>query len=259
MRVQVETGEIEKEQARLEFGKLSVKNLAVFGQHGARLLQIFLVVKNPGGARFGVFGNALRVELAYFLDEVARIALGGGNRQRGIGGIKINGRDVQLKSRMRLLEIETADSLYVSNERNQLKLNVDPVAPFSFAQHKLLILEGKFSDWLQRVDGNREGLESGWRALAKRIGGPNKLRGHLRISHRDRNDLSAFHHSGGCHGVIGVKGKCTVASAQVGRAHAGQGSALRRHRRKIRRHAHSLLTHPSAVHPSSRSRSTPAA
>ena len=79
VRIQIEAGKIKEEQAGVEFGKLGVENLAMFRQHCARLLQIFLVVEHAGGEGLGVFGNALGVELAYFFRELARITLRSGN------------------------------------------------------------------------------------------------------------------------------------------------------------------------------------
>ena len=147
-------------------------------------------------------------------------------RQRGIGGIDVDGRNIQLESRMRLLEIEAADPFHVSDKRNQLKLNVDPVAPFAFAQHEFLVLHGEFGDRLQRIDGDRERLERRRRSLAKCVVGTDQLCGHLRIFHLDRDNLPAFNRASSGHRVVGVKGKCAVAAAQVGRAHAGQSVSL---------------------------------
>jgi hypothetical protein len=73
VRIQIETGEIKEEQAGMEFREFGIKNPAMFGQHRARLLQIFFVVENSGGARLGVFGNALGVELAYLFRQFAGI------------------------------------------------------------------------------------------------------------------------------------------------------------------------------------------
>ena len=70
------------------------------------LLQIFLIVKNAGGQRLGVFGDALSVVFADLFREIAREAGRRGDGQRGIFRIDIDGRDVELKSRMRLLQIK---------------------------------------------------------------------------------------------------------------------------------------------------------
>ena len=71
VRIKIEAGKIKEEHAGTEFGKLGVENLAMFRQHGSRLLQIFLIVENPGRQGFGIFGNTLGVELAHFFRELA--------------------------------------------------------------------------------------------------------------------------------------------------------------------------------------------
>ena len=94
------------------------------------------------------------------------------------------GETYNSKSRMRLLEIKAADPFDVSDKWNQLELNVDPVAPFSFAQHEFLVLHGELRDRLQRIDGNRERLERGRRSLAECVVRTDQLGGHLRVFHR---------------------------------------------------------------------------
>src|SRR5229473_6053376 len=159
VRVEVKAGKVKEEQAGLKLGKLGVENLAVLGQNHACLLQIFLIAKHSSRQSFRIFGNALGVELAHFFGELTRIILGSGKRQRRIGRINVDGRDVELKSRVRLLEIKAADPFDVADEWNQLEFDVDPVAPFSLAQHEFLVLHGELGDCLQRIDGNCEGLE----------------------------------------------------------------------------------------------------
>src|SRR5215470_20271758 len=100
MAVQVEAGEIKKEKAMLEFGEFGVEHSPVLGQDGVRLLEEFLIVEYACGKRLGIFGDALRVELADFLGKIFRITRGRRNRERRIGGIDIDRRNVKLKSRM---------------------------------------------------------------------------------------------------------------------------------------------------------------
>src|SRR5206468_13000504 len=106
VRVEVETGEIKEEDTFLKFGKLQIKNAAMLGQHGSGLLEKFLVIQHAVGESLGVLCNSLRVELSYFLREEARIAGGSGNRERGIRGINIDRRDVQLKTGRSMLQIK---------------------------------------------------------------------------------------------------------------------------------------------------------
>ena len=132
---------------------------------------------------------------------------------------------------------KTADPFDITDKRNQLKLYVDPVAPFSFSQYKFLVLYAEFGDSLQRVDGNCERLERRRRSFAERIIRPDQICPDLRFFHVDGNNLSAFDGARCGHGIIGVKGKRPVAAAQVRRAHPRQSFPSGFHGRKVRGHA----------------------
>ena len=176
VRIEVEAGKIKEEHAGAELGKLGIENPAMLRQHGAGLLQKFFVVENSGGAGLGIFGNSLGIELADFFRELARVTLRSGNRQRRISRINVDRRDVQLKPRVRLLEIKAADALDVADKRNQLKLYVDPVAPFAFAQYEFLILHRESCDRFQRIDGHGKRFKRGRRALAESVVGSDQIR-----------------------------------------------------------------------------------
>ena len=60
--------------------------------------------------------------------------------RRGIRGVNVDGRDVQLKAGMCLLEVKAAHAFHISKEGNQLELDADPVAPLAFTQNEFVTL-----------------------------------------------------------------------------------------------------------------------
>ena len=70
VRVQIEAGKIEEEQAIVKFRELDIERAPVFGKHGVGLLQIFFVVEHAVGERLGVFGDALRVKFADLFRQI---------------------------------------------------------------------------------------------------------------------------------------------------------------------------------------------
>src|SRR5580693_8459293 len=107
------------------------------------------------------------MELSCFVRQKARITGRRRNRQRGIRGIDVDRRYVQLKARVRLLEIKAAHAFYIREERDQLELDANPIAPLPLAQHKFPDLHRDFRDRLKRVNRNREWFLSGGRAFSK--------------------------------------------------------------------------------------------
>ena len=94
MRVQIEARKIEEEQSLLKFRELRIERAAVFGQHRPRLFEILLVVENAVREGLGIFRNALRMVLANFFRQIARVTGGRGNRQRRIRRVNIDRRNV---------------------------------------------------------------------------------------------------------------------------------------------------------------------
>ena len=142
-------------------------------------------------------------------------------RQRRIGGIDIDGRNVQLKSRMRLLEIKAANPFHVADEWNQLKLNVDPVAPFSFSQYEFLVLDREScatdsSGSMETVNGSSVGGDP----LRKVLSGPINFALTCESCTSTGIICPPSTSARGGHGVVGIKRECAVAAAQIGCAHA---------------------------------------
>src|SRR5579863_6863056 len=135
---------------------------------------------------------------------------------------------------MRLLEIKAAHAFYICEERNQLELDANPIAPLPLAQHKLPALHRDFCDRLQRVNRNGEWFLSCGRAFSKRIVGANQIGRDARVLDQHGDNLPAFDRPGNGRGIIGVKRKCAVSSPQVGSAHAREGFSLGWDRWKIR-------------------------
>ena len=77
---------------------------------------------------------------------------------------------------MCLLEIKAANPFHVPDKRNQLKLDVNPVAPFAFAQYEFLILHpescGRSSGSTETVKGSSVGGDP----LRNVLSGPIRLR-----------------------------------------------------------------------------------
>ena len=134
---------------------------------------------------------------------------------------------------MSLLQIKTADPFHAGDVWYELKFHVNPITPLAFAQNKARVLNLDFRYGFQWIDGNREGLRGRWRCLAKRVIRPNQPSRHLRVLHPNWNNLPAFHGAHARHGIVRVKRKCSIGSAQIRCTHARQRVALRFHRRKI--------------------------
>src|SRR5579863_8283432 len=138
---------------------------------------------------------------------------------------------------MSLLEIEAAHAFYICEERNQLELDANPIAPLSLAQHKFPALHRYFCDRLQRVNRNREWFLSGGRAFSKRIVRPDQIGRDARVFNQHGDYLPAFDLPGNSRGIICVEGKCAVSSPQIGSAHARKRFPLSCDRREIRRNS----------------------
>src|SRR6266576_1335916 len=108
VRIEIQAGEIKKENTLLEFGKLRIENTAMFRQHRASLLQILFVIEHATRKGLCVLGYALRVELSYLFAEHPGIFRWRRDGQCRIPWINVDGRDIQLKSRVGLLQVETA-------------------------------------------------------------------------------------------------------------------------------------------------------
>src|ERR1035441_9810911 len=96
--------------------ELRIERPPMFGKYRVRLLQVFLVVKHGRHQRLRVFRDALGVVFANLFGQVARVTGRRRDRQRWIRRINIDWRNVELKTRMRLLEIKAADPLHRSEE-----------------------------------------------------------------------------------------------------------------------------------------------
>src|ERR1700758_4933871 len=138
MGIEIKTGKVKEKDALVELGELRVEDPPVFGQYGSRLLQIFVVVKHAIGEGLRVFGDTLCVKLAHFLGEHAGVTRWRGDGQRGVRGIDVYRRHIQLEARMGLLQVEATYSLHAGEKREQLEFHLDPVTPFALAQNKFL-------------------------------------------------------------------------------------------------------------------------
>src|ERR1700758_269436 len=233
VRVQVEAGEIEKEHAVTELGKLGVENPPMLGEYCSCLLQVFPVIEDAIRERLGIFRDSLSVKFSGFVCKQTRIAGRGGNRQGWIRGVNVYGRNVHLKAGMRLLEIETAHAFHIPEERNQLELNAHPVAPLALAKNKFMILHADLSCRINRIDRDRKLFHRSGIAFAKRVVRADQVGANSRVLYMHGNDLSTFDRAGGCDWIIGVKRKCTVGSAQIGRTHTRKSLPFSRNRWKI--------------------------
>src|SRR5260370_29097850 len=103
VRVQIEAREIKEEQALVKFRELDVERAPMFGEHGARLFQILLIVEHTGGERLRIFGNSFGVEFADLFPPVAPGIRWRRDWQGRIFRVDIDWRYVKLKTRTRLL------------------------------------------------------------------------------------------------------------------------------------------------------------
>ena len=137
---------------------------------------------------------------------------------------------------MCLLEIEAAHAFHIAEERDQLELDADPVAPLSLAQNKFMILHGDLGYRFQRIHiATENGSVAAGEPLRNELSGPIRLLTSSVSSPPARDYLSAFDRAGDGGRIIGVEGKCAVGPAQVGSAHAGQRLSLGGDGRKVRR------------------------
>ncbi len=156
--VEIEAGKIKEEQTIVKLRKLGVEGPAMLGQHGMGLLQIFLIVENARGERLCVFGDSLSVVFANLCGEIARVAGRSRDGQGGIFRIDIDGRNVELKTRMRLLQIETTDAFDIADYGHQLELYGQPTAPLALFENEFVSLEIDSRNRFERVNVDSERL-----------------------------------------------------------------------------------------------------
>ena len=68
--VEIEAGEVKEEETVVKFRELRIERAPVFGEHGVRLLQKFLVVEHAAIQRLRIFGDPLRVVFTNLLSPV---------------------------------------------------------------------------------------------------------------------------------------------------------------------------------------------
>src|ERR1700721_228034 len=159
----------------MKFRELNIKRPPMFGEHRVRLFQKLFVVKHACAQRLRVFSDPLRVEFANLFRQVLRITGRRRDGQRRILRVNIDGRYVQLKTRMRLLEIKPANTFDVSNHRHELKFNRNPPAPLAFFQNKLLVLQANPPPPSSGLTSTVNGSVAGGEFLRNVLSGPIRL------------------------------------------------------------------------------------
>ena len=220
----------------MKSSQLQIEEPQLFSQDDPRLLQVFSVVQDPGGKRFSVFGDPLSVKEADLLPQVVSVACGCRKRERRLGRIDVNWRNIKLEIRTDLLQVDPANAGDALQPRNKGELQLDPITPIPLVKHYLLVLDHDFRHRLGRIEPNRKVDECQRGAFPERIGRAEQLGGNSIVLRLHRVDATAASLACLLQRVAGVEGENSVGALHVGRAHACQGSFPRFDRREIHRH-----------------------